>query len=279
MHSAIYQGWVRHRRYTPVTHKFRYRLFMMYLDLDELDSVFRHHPLWSTRHFALAQFRRRDHLGSAHLPLAAAVRDLVEQHSGQRPAGPIRLLTHLRYFGYRFNPISLYYCYQEDGATLHTVVAEVSNTPWGDQHPYILSCEPDRSHSYHSHADKLLHVSPFMPMAMHYRFRLTAPARRLLVHIENRSASGVDAGQHDPAETIRPEPAVFDATLLLERREITSAALTGVLIRYPLMTVLVIAAIHYQAVKLWWRGCPFFSHPRQLKHESNGVFNEKRGIS
>ena len=104
MRSAIYHGWLRHRRHAPRLHAFRYRLFLMYLDLAELDTVFRGRWLWSTRRTALARFDRADHLGDPDVPLERAVRDLVESRGGRRPAGPIRLLPHLRYFGHCFNP-------------------------------------------------------------------------------------------------------------------------------------------------------------------------------
>jgi DUF1365 family protein len=118
-----------------------------------------------------------------------------------------------------------------------------------------------------------------MPMAMNYRFRLTAPGQRLLLHIENRDAENSAANPSLPDATTPPDSPVFDATLMLERRDISTTALTGVLVRYPLMTLQVITAIHYQAFKLWWRGCPIFLHPRQQKHVSNSDLSEKRGIS
>src|SRR5262245_2484107 len=131
MQSAIYHEWLRHRRFAPRAHAFRYRLFMLYLDLAELDVVFRGRWLCSTRRPAPARFDRADHLGDAALPLDVAVRDLVENRTGRRPRGAIRLLTHLRYFGHGFNPVSYYYCFDADGGDVETVVAEVNNTPWG----------------------------------------------------------------------------------------------------------------------------------------------------
>ena len=139
MHSAIYHGWLRHRRTAPRKHAFRYLLFMIYLDLGALDRGFRGRWLWSARRTALARFDRADRLGDPALPLERSVRDLVESRSGRRPAGPIRLLTHLRYFGYCFNPVSFYYCFDVAGERIEHMVAEVNNTPWGEQHWYVLS--------------------------------------------------------------------------------------------------------------------------------------------
>lgn len=247
--SALYEGWVRHRRDLPVPHRFGYRLFMLYLDLDELDQVFAGRWLWSTRGPALASFTRRDHLGPPEVPLAMAVRDLVEQRTGHRPKGPVRLLTHLRYFGYRFNPVSFYYCHAEDGATLQAIVAEINNTPWGEQHCYVLECPGERRAGADVFEfEKTFHVSPFMPMAMRYRWRFRAPGAQLLVHMEN----------------FEQDRKVFDATLVLARRPLTGRALARVLVVYPLMTLKVIAAIHWQALKLWLKGVPVHTHPAAI---------------
>ena len=138
MNSAIFSGQVRHRRMKPTGHEFVYRLFMMYLDLSELDTVFKHHWFWSTRKAALARFRRENHLGDAAVPLDQAVRDLVQGETGSLPQGPIRLLTNLSYFGYCFNPVSFYYCFDAGDQHVETIVAEVNNTPWGERHCYVL---------------------------------------------------------------------------------------------------------------------------------------------
>ena len=137
-HSCLYEGTMRHRRFRPVPHAFGYRLFMVYLDLDELDEVFAGRWLWSTTRCALARFRREDHLGVPTVPLPDAVRALVKERLGFRPTGPVRLLTHLRYFGFVMNPVSFYYCFAADGKQLEAIVAEVNNTPWGERHCYVM---------------------------------------------------------------------------------------------------------------------------------------------
>ncbi|MBP8912193.1 MAG: DUF1365 domain-containing protein, partial [Phycisphaerae bacterium] len=139
MHSAIYEGTVRHRRFAPVRNEFVYRLFMMYLDLGELDEVFRGHWLWSTRRLNLACLRRKDHLGDPTISIDEAVRLLVAERTGVRPNGPIRLLTHLRYFGHCFNPVSFFYCYDSNDQRVETIVAEITNTPWHERHCYVLT--------------------------------------------------------------------------------------------------------------------------------------------
>ena len=130
--SCLYVGQVRHRRFTPKQHQFSYKLFLVYLDLSELTSVFDRFWLWSIEKTNIATFRRKDHLGDKKLPLDTSVRNHIEDETGRRPQGPIRLLTHLSYFGFRFNPVSFYYCYDENDEKLEFIVAEVNNTPWGE---------------------------------------------------------------------------------------------------------------------------------------------------
>ena len=251
MESCIYEGRVRHTRTRPVLHGFSYRLFMMYLDLDELPRLFRRRWLWSARRPALARFRREDHLGPADQPLAEAVRDLVVRETGRRPDGPIRLLTNLRYFGYGFNPVSFYYCFAANGRDVDFIVAEVNNTPWGEQTTYVLACDDTnaRGSGWRFSDDKKMHVSPFMPMDIRYDWALAPPQDRLSVHIANSQA-----GER-----------VFDAGMVLRRREITGRSLAGVLLRFPLMTVRVITAIHWQALLLWLKRCPVHTHPGQAQ--------------
>jgi DUF1365 family protein len=257
MKSAIYFGRVRHRRLAPVEHGFSYRMFMLYLDLAELPRVFRGRWLWSARRAALARFCRADHFGDPAVPLADCVRDLVARETGARPGGPIRLLTHLRYFGYVFNPVSFYYCFDENDTGVETIVAEVNNTPWGERHCYVLpqrSNEGQGGHGRYRPA-KAMHVSPFMPMDVDYDWRFSAPGSdrgsRLTIHMENA----------------REGRKIFDATLDLERAEIGAGALARALARYPLMTLKVIAAIHWQALKLWVKGAPVHAHPSKPGRE------------
>lgn len=255
MHSAIYTGWVRHRRLGPRAHAFRYRLFMMYLDLAELDRVFRGRRLWSARKPALAWFRRADYLGDPHVPLDQAVRDRVERETGARPRGPIRVLTHLRYFGYCFNPVTFYYCFDRAGARVETIVAEITNTPWNERHVYVLREGRAGAATCRYRFKKSFHVSPFMEMALDYDWYFGAPAARLAVHMIN-SKNG--------AKT-------FDATMSLTRREITGPALAAVLLRFPLMTLKVTAAIYWQALRLWLKRTPVYTHPAKLADTPGGA--------
>jgi DUF1365 family protein len=258
MHSALYRGWLEHRRHRPRRHAFRYRLFMLYLDLAELDHVFRGRWCWSTTRRALARFDRRDHLGDHDTPLDESVRVLVAERTGRRPTGPIRLLTHLRYFGYCFNPVSFYYCFDAAGDRVETVVAEVNNTPWGERHCYVLPLDHSGTRALHAHSTKAMHVSPFNPMELDYKWDFSAPARQLAVHMTLKPAGGTGR-----------EPVLFDATLALRRTPLSGRALAGVLLRFPAMTARIIAAIHWQALRLWIKRVPVHSHPAEPMGESN----------
>lgn len=227
---------------------------MMYLDLDELPSLVSRHWALSSAKVGPATFRRADHLGDADLPLADAVRDLVEAETNFRPGGPIRLLTQLRYWGYYFSPLNLFYCFESEGGRIEAVVAEVSNTPWGERHCYVLwdgnRQEPDTLRFRHP---KTFHVSPFMGMDAEYLWNLTPPAEQLKVSIESQ----------------RNGQTAFQAGMSLQRREITARQLTITLLTYPLVTMKIIAAIYFEALRLWWKKCPYFPHPDKSRSESN----------
>src|SRR6476469_2504258 len=212
--SAVYEGWVRHRRFEPVQHSFRYRLFLMYLDLDELPGALDPYPLFSARRPAPARFRRADYMGDPSRLLAECARDAVEAQPGSRPAGPVRLLANLRYLGHVFNPVSFYYCFDAAGERVEAVVADVNNIPWGERHPYVLARGSRRGAVLTDELDKDLHVSPLMGMDQTYAFRASEPGERLSVHIESRPVQRVVRPSH--GQCVSPDEAkgkAFDATL------------------------------------------------------------------
>ena len=247
MKSCIYEGRVSHTRVQPVRHRFDYRIFMMYVDLDELPQLFEKHWFWSASRSALATFQRDRHMGDGDLQ--EDVRDLVAEKLGTRPTGPIRLLTNFSYFGYWFSPVSFYYCFADDGETVEAVVVEVNNTPWGEQHCYVETCTsaPGRSDLWRFSVSKEMHVSPFMPMDVNYKWVLTQPSAAVSVFMANE-ISGDRA---------------FKAMLNLQRKEITTYSLASVLLRYPFQTMRTIFAIHWQALRLWIKRVPIYQHPEK----------------
>lgn len=267
MHSCIYEGQVRHRRYSPKQHKFSYRLFYVYLDLDELEHVFQKRWLWSANKPSVAWLKRSDYLGDQDIPLKQAVLDKVEHEKGVRPAGPVRLLTHLRYFGYVFNPVSFYYCFDKNDNHVETIVAEITNTPWGERHSYVLSLNKEMYKRTHMkfELDKEFHISPFMPMEMQYDWRFTQPLDLLAVHMNN----------------FKGKEKVFDATLSLNKKPMNAMTCAKALIIFPLMTAKVIAGIYWQALRLFIKQVPFHSHPEDIgtatpSHTVGGTERENR---
>ncbi len=263
--SAIYEGWVRHRRFEPVEHAFRYRFFLAYLDLAELPEVLDPFPLYSARRRAPARFRRSDYLGDPARPLDECVRDVVVDSGAPRPTGPVRLLTGLRYLGHCFNPVSFYYCFDPTGRRVEFVVAEVENIPWGERHAYVLERGGRTGTVLVEDLEKNHHVSPLMGMDQTYSFRASEPGERLQIHIESRPReAGVAAAGEVGATVAEPHgrrPKTFDATLSLRRRELSRPLMLGLLARYPAASLQVVAKIYTQAARLKLKGARYYPHP------------------
>lgn len=250
--SAVYHGWVRHRRLTGRRRSFRYRLYMLYLDLDEVPSLFAGRWFWGYERRRLMSFRRRDYLGGQDakanvLPLRDAVLDHVEAEIGHRPTGAVRVLTQVSCLGVSFNPVSFYYCFDAD-ESLCAVVAEITNTPWNERHRYTVAAEG--SALVRAEFGKRFHISPFLPLAQDYEWRLSVPdaSRPLVVHMRN-----VEAGV--------PQ---FDATLRMEPRPWSGRALAGALLRHPLVTGKVVLGIYWQALRMWVARYRFHAHPSSV---------------
>jgi hypothetical protein len=241
--SAIYAGQVSHARRGPRAHGFAYRLYLVYLDLDELPGLLEG-GTGSAREGRIGPltFRRSDYLGDPARDLASEVRDRVEAALGFRPRGPVRLLTHLRSGGHAFNPVSFYFCFGEGGERLEAVVAEITNTPWNERHAYVLPAGPDGASASFP---KRFHVSPFFDMDQTYEWSIGTPGEGLSVEMVNR-----EGGRE-----------VFRARMRLARTPWSLAALRRAARLQPFMAWKVHLAIYWQALRLWLKRTPFFVHP------------------
>ncbi len=230
---------------------------MMYLDLAELDEVFRGRRFWSTDHFNAACFNRAYHLGDPSVPLDKAVRDLVEERLGRRPEGPVRMLTQMRYFGYNFNPVSFYYCYDREGGRVETIIVEIHNTPWGEIFCYVLGEEqnegPEKEKQFRF--SKKFHISPFMDMDVRYQWEFSDPGDS--VHVLMTS--------------FRKDEEIFNAELSMDRREISGPTLSRMLIKYPFLNMKITGAIYWQALCLRMKGASFYTHPAKHNNKKESI--------
>ena len=294
MESCLYCGWVEHRRFRPIEHRFRYRLFLVCLDLTELPATFAGSWTWSYRWPSLAWFRRRDHLGNPQQPLEECIRELVTASGRPRPQGKILLLTQLRYFGFVMNPVSFYFCLDPDGQW-QTMVAEVRNTPWGQGHCYVVdrknagkqavdaeSCFADPKRL----TEKQFHVSPFMEMEYRYGWAVKFGESSLAMHIENVPKSeclpqeaderlaGGTSGVRDQKLTRQRPPRAFNVTMSMKKRPWTRAERWRAMIAYPWMTLAVWLAIYWQAFQLWRKRVPYVPHPGLRETEQSCEFSD-----
>ena len=240
--SCLYPGTVMHRRVTPY-HRLRYRVFSLLVDLDALPTLDRALRLFSHNRFNLLSFHDRDH-GRCDGSAPRAWVDAALAAHGIEPADRIALLCFPRLFGYAFNPLSIFFCYAPTGA-LRAVLYDVRNT-FGDKHGYLIEVPTDHDGDapIHQACAKAFHVSPFLPIAGEYRFRLRPPGAHLSIQIRHLI---------DGAEMLL-------ATHSGRREALTDGAILRQVIRHPLMTVKVIAGIHWEALFLWLKRARF--HPR-----------------
>lgn len=230
---------------------------MLYLDLDELPSLVGRGNMIGARKLASRSFMRSDHLFDSSKSLAEELRGVVRDQTGESPRGPIRLLTQLRYYGYFMSPLNLFYLFDVRDRKVEYVVAEVNNTPWRERHCYVLwngNRTSDNGSLEFAHR-KDFHVSPFMDMDFDYRWRLSEPGAELKVHLANWRSS----------------QEVFAAGMTLHRRMLNRGRLRRMTMRYPMMTAQIVGGIYVQALKLWWKKCPFYPHPNQLSDSNTMV--------
>lgn len=264
INSGIYSGHIRHRRFTPVLHRFRYSMFMMYLDVDEIDSLSDRVTCFGRSWFHFARFRRQDYIDGAD-DIHLAVEDKIHQLTGERIHGKVSMLCHLRYGGLYFSPLNMYYVFDQQGVWQY-VLAEVSNTPWNQRHYYAI---PAKQYWQQKHFidDKAFHVSPFNPMDQDYVWQLSLPDSIVRVHLEvdSKKDSFCRGGEKEyyknSNHNSEVSTKVFDATLVMKKQSFTSATLLRHLLGTPIMMVKVLVGIYWQAFKLWRKGAPIYDHP------------------
>lgn len=223
---------------------------MMYLDLDELENLFEGRLFWSVGRPNIAWFRRRDYLGDPNLPLDTTIRALLKEQLGINHQGSIRMLTHLRYFGYIFNPVTFYYCFDQTGSKVDIIVANITNTPWGERHSYVLDGRQNTGTEKEKHFrfSKKFHVSPFLDMDMEYDWYFSEPGDELQVQMIN----------------LRQKAQIFKANLSLKKLELNGRNLARMLLGHPPITLKVVAGIYWQALRLRMKGATFYTHPAKL---------------
>jgi hypothetical protein len=240
--SALYIGHVMHHRLRPRVHRLRYRLFTLLLDLDELDALAARLRWFSRGRFNLLAFHDRDHGDGSARPLRAQAEALLAQ-AGLDHGGPIRILTMPRILGFAFNPLTVWFCHDHTGA-LNALIYEVNNT-FGERHSYLLPVAGDAGADVRQATTKRFHVSPFLPMAMTYSFRVRPPADALAIAIAADDTDG---------------PVLF-AVHRAKRHDLTDAALVRALATHPLLTIKVVVGIVWEALRLWLKRVPVHPHP------------------
>jgi DUF1365 family protein len=246
--NRIFVGKVRHRRYSPKRHEFNYKIFMFCFDISKIQQVFEASRWFSMERLNWFTFKRAKHVGPPTQPLDLAVREHIKEKTGKSPQGKIFLVTHLSTLGYCFNPISLYMVFKPDSDEIEMLLTEVTNTPWGEQHIYILDTpQAVKKNTYQYAFKKILHVSPFMQMEHEYRLNFKVDNSQLILHMDSHK----DNELH------------FDATLSLSALALNSNNIKIMMRRFPFMTYKVTASIYWEALKLLFKRVPFYAYPKK----------------
>lgn len=239
--SAIYKGEVFHRRFVPKNHTFSYKVFLMWLNLDEIELLNTSVKGFSSESWAPIRFKRQDYYGDPSKPLKQCILEKMTELAGQEMQGDIYLLSQMRTFGFYFSPVNFYYLQQHDGTFSH-LLAEVSNTPWNERHYYLVDLAKQED------SEKQFHVSPFNPMDMQYKWAISQPQDILQLSLSCHKES-----KH------------FVASLNLSKIEMNSKNLFNVVVSIPNMAIKTVFGIYWQALKLFLKGVPVYPHPEQGK--------------
>ena len=237
--DSLYTGGIEHRRFSPRENSFTYGVCYYFLDLEKVREVFDGTLFCTFNRPGLLSFWEKDYLK------VREVRETIFTATGKESRGPVRILTNISYFGFCFNPVSFYYCYGMDGEDLEFIVSVITNTPWGEKHRQVFEYQEPPKQAFEFKKD--FHVSPFMPMQIDYTWVFEKPGQRLYILMQNRT----------PSES----KVIFDSTLTLRREPLTKSAMASAFLRFPLLTFKTVAAIYYQALKLYIKRVPVHTHP------------------
>lgn len=241
--SCIYEGHVVHKRSRPKSHELKYRVFCLSLDVDEMDSLQRRLKWFSVNSFNVLSFWDRDHADGSDQPLRPWIDKQLSLAGADLEGGRIKVVCYPRILGYAFNPLTTYYCYHRDGS-LRAMLYEVNNT-FGERHSYLFPIKDQDKRLFRHSCDKKFYVSPFLDVSGQYNFAVRPLTNRLFLHIQQADDEGP----------------VLDAWTTGQRSELTDRAILGSLARFPLLTLKVIAGIHWEALRLWLKGLTVTERP------------------
>lgn len=257
--NALVKGWVRHRRYKPKAHQFEYKMTWTLLDLDKAEQLFQKSRLWGIEKANIVSYRQADfhqnnRSADCSLPSPLATKqnvlDSIQRHKGEEFNGKVFMLSHLRNYGYNFNSVCFYLCYDHQDK-LKYIISEITNTPWGERHSYIFDCEKDndseRDAVMQFNFSKAFHVSPFIKMDMHYRWSFKVTAKNLRVHMVLITSEGQK---------------YFDTTFTAELIPLTHKTMRQYAFRHALQPHKMSFLIYWQALKLWLKRLKVYDHPK-----------------
>jgi DUF1365 family protein len=266
--SCLYKGVVMHHRFQPKVHRFKYKVFSLCLDLDELHQVDKL-QLFSINRFNLFSFYEKQH-GSGNGKLANYIRQLLIERGYQNATYKIKLLCYPKILGFTFNPLSTYFCYDKDNQ-LAIILYEVNNT-FGSRHTYLFAIESKKNNdrTHHHHCEKKMYVSPFMPMQTRYFFRTLKPEKRVAICIQQL------ARQQQLSDKLDQQP-ILEATFVGRHEPLNDRSLVRAFCQYPLMTLKVICAIHWEALKLLSKKLALQPNQQQFNHSIS--WQDQTGVS
>ncbi len=253
-------GNIRHHRYLPKPHQFDYSMYWSLLDLDLLSANCRKFKFFSKERWNIFSFRQKDFFNYENLSNKQSIQNLILNKTGRQFEGKVLLLSHLRFLGFNFNSVSFYFCINEQGELEH-ILSEITNTPWGERHPYLLSCDnsSERGDCYIFNFNKEFHISPFVSMEMDYQWLFKIQNDQLRIHMKVIKKSSAE--NHDLASA-KQKSKVIDVTFTGKHIPLSQNNLNSMILRHPFQPLKMVWRIYWQALKLWLKKTPFYLHPK-----------------